>query len=373
VDWNYDSACCHCGGTTRLQKEAAANFHIIHVVSSLLINGVQTAQYLCHEKCRTKSTCYKISTNGMGEFGNILEQKRLRFRNVWRQSMKRRSCLQLLAASGFAGMRTAHSAIEIKLRIGLTPVILADQVAFLSRWGRYLSERAGCEVTFIARESYQSILDLLMSDQLDAAWICGYPFVRHEAQLSLLCVPLYLGQPTYQAYLIRTQGVSNGINGWEDLKDKVLAYSDPLSNSGWLVAQAQMAKAGLNPRELKRTFFAHGHRNVAQAVASRLAHAGSIDGYVWETMRQQGMTAIAKTEVVWKSEQFGFPPLVTLRGAGQPALARLQQAMIAMAEDKSGQELLRSLNLTGFTQGQPSMFDSIRRQARTVPGSGVAT
>jgi phosphonate transport system substrate-binding protein len=285
--------------------------------------------------------------------------------------MKRRACLQAIAATGFCGVRSADAAIAKRLRIGLTPVILADQVAFLSRWGRYLTERSDCEVSFLARESYQPILDLLFSDQIDAAWICGYPFVRFESQLSLLAVPLYLGEPVYQAYLIRPKGTSSGIQGWEDLRDKVLAYSDPLSNSGWLVAQAQLAKAGINPQALKRTFFAHGHRNVAEAVASRLANAGSIDGYVWETMRQQGMAAVAQTEVVWKSEAFGFPPLVTQRGASNPGLQRVQQAMISMSDDKLGQELLRSLNLSGFTLGQPSLFDSIHRQAKAVPGSGV--
>ena len=160
----------------------------------------------------------------------------------------------------------------------------------------------------MARESYQVILDMLFSEQIDAAWICGYPFVRHEAGLSLLAVPLYLGQPTYQAYLIRSKDVKPAISGWTDLHDRVLAYSDPLSNSGWLVAQTQLAKAGLATRDLRRTFFAHGHRNVAEAVASRLAHAGSIDGYVWETMRQQRMSAVSQTEVVWKSDPYGFPP-----------------------------------------------------------------
>jgi phosphonate transport system substrate-binding protein len=236
-----------------------------------------------------------------------------------------------------------------------------------------LSERADCEVSFIARESYQPILDLLFSDQIDAAWTCGYPFVRFESQLSLLAVPLYQGEPLYQAYLIRPRGTPGSIHGWEDLRDKVLAYSDPLSNSGWLVAQAQLAKAGISQKELKRTFFAHGHRNVAEAVASRLAHAGSIDGYVWETMSQQGMAAIAQTEVVWKSESFGFPPLVTQRGASHPGLQKVQQAMISMSDDKLGQELLRSLNLTGFTPGQASLFESIRRQAKAVPGSGVSS
>lgn len=260
-----------------------------------------------------------------------------------------------------------------RLRIGLTPVILADQVAFLSRWSRYLSARIGADVEFVARESYQSVLDLLFSDQVDAAWICGYPYIRFEADLSLLAVPLYMGQPVYQAYLIRSKAPSSAplINGWGDLRQRVLAYSDPLSNSGWLVAQAQLAKAGVMPRELKRAFFAHSHRNVAEAVAAGLAQAGSIDGYVWETMRSQKMPAVAKTEVVWKSDVFGFPPLVTRRRSPSATTESLRQALLGMAEDKVGQDLLASLNLSGFTAGTHTLFESIRRQALLVPGSGV--
>jgi phosphonate transport system substrate-binding protein len=260
-----------------------------------------------------------------------------------------------------------------RLRIGLTPVILADQVAFLSRWSRYLSARIDADVEFVARESYQSVLDLLFSDQVDAAWICGYPYIRFEAELSLLAVPLYTGQPVYQAYLIRSKATSSAplINGWGDLRQRVLAYSDPLSNSGWLVAQAQLAKAGVMSRDLKRAFFAHSHRNVAEAVAAGLAHAGSIDGYVWETMRSQKMPAVAKTEVVWKSDAFGFPPLVTRRRSPSATTERLRQALLGMAEDKVGQDLLASLNLSGFTVGTHTLFESIRRQALLVPGSGV--
>lgn len=258
-----------------------------------------------------------------------------------------------------------------KLRIGLTPVILADQVAFLSRWGKYLSARSDVEVEFVARDSYQSILDLLFSSQLDAAWVCGYPYVRFESALQLLAVPHFQGQPTYQAYLIRSTEAPFHVNGWPDLKDRVLAYSDPLSNSGWLVAQVQLAKAGLTPRDLRKGFFTHSHRNVAEAVAARLAQAGSIDGYVWETMKAQGMPAVSKTEVVWKSEHFGFPPLVMRRNDDPLRLGKLKQALLDMQEDKVGRDLLASLNLSAFATGAPSLFDSIRRQAQSVPGSGV--
>lgn len=286
--------------------------------------------------------------------------------------MNRRNCLGSLVASGMLmATRSAAATTSTRLRIGLTSVILADQVAFLSRWERYLSARIGTEVEFVARESYQSILDMLFSSRIDAAWICGYPYVRYEADLNLLAVPLYQGQPLYQAYLIRFNEPHSSIKGWGDLKNRVLAYSDPLSNSGWLVAQAELAKADISARELKRAFFTHGHRNVAEAVAARLAQAGSIDGYVWETMRLQRMSAIAKTEVVWKSEAFGFPPLVTRKNSDHPQTGRLRDALLAMADDTVGRELLVALNLTGFTTGSAALFESIRRQASQVPGSGV--
>lgn len=282
--------------------------------------------------------------------------------------MRRRTLIA--TCLGAAQMALPAWAAAEPLHIGLTPVILADQLAFLTRWSRYLSDKIGVPVRFVARESYQSVLDLLFGGQVHAAWICGFPYVRFQSSLNLLNVPLYQGAPTYQAYLIRPQNASVVIKGWADLASKVLAYSDPLSNSGWLVAQVQLAQAGLLPKDLLRSFFAYGHSNVAEAVAAGLAQAGAIDGYVWETMRKQGINAVEQTQVVWKSEPFGFPPIVTLRSATHPAIARLQKTLNEMDSDIKGQELLGALNLSGFTLGATSLFDSIRMQAKTVQISG---
>jgi len=275
--------------------------------------------------------------------------------------MQRRTLLQALPA--LAGWSAANAADRPRIRIGLTAVILADQVAFLSRWGSYLSSRTGVSVTFSARESYQEILDLLFGGQLDAAWICGYPYVLQQARLELLAVPIYEDKPLYRSYLIRPAGKSNGIEGWADLKGRVLAYSDPLSNSGWLVPQAQLRAVGLLPRDLRRGFFAHGHRNVAEAVAARLADAGCIDGYVWETMRRQKMLAAERTEVVWRSEPYGFPPLVVRKGALGDLTQQLRSSLLAMGQDAEGRALLQALNLDGFAQEPGSVFGSIEKLA----------
>jgi phosphonate transport system substrate-binding protein len=283
--------------------------------------------------------------------------------------MQRRNFVEYGATLGLSLASARVSAAGAPLRIGLTAVILADQAAFLARWSEYLSERMDVPVVFAARESYQAVLDLLFSNQIDAAWICGYPYVRHQAQLRLLAVPLYQGNPVYQSYLIRTRGGAIKLNGWGDLKNRVLAYSDPLSNSGWLVAQAQLRAAGLSPQDLRRGFFAHGHNNVAEAVASGLAHAGCIDGYVWETLQLQKAASVAKTQVIWKSEFYGFPPIVVRQDDRNAALEVLGQNLLGMHEDAHGLELLRALNLNAFAKPAPALYDSIRELVKAVQGA----
>lgn len=282
--------------------------------------------------------------------------------------LRRRALLGGLAALALPPGRVVAEPV---LRIGVTAVILADQAAFLARWAEYLAGRVKTPVQFVVREEYQPVLELLLEHQLDAAWICGYPYVRFQQNLRLLAVPVLHGRPLYQAYLIRPRGF-DAVSGWSSLRGRVLAMSDPLSNSGWLVAQRQLQLAGLTPADLRRAFFAHGHRHVAEAVAVRLADAGSIDGYVWDTMRLRGFDAAKDTEVVWRSPWYGFPPLVAPAGHDTEAVAGLRRALLGMSADTAGRELLDELNLSGFAEASPSLFDSIRELARSVPGAGVA-
>ncbi|GAB4216254.1 MAG: phosphate/phosphite/phosphonate ABC transporter substrate-binding protein [Rhodoferax sp.] len=283
--------------------------------------------------------------------------------------MQRRTLLEVGIAWGLpyaAQAQMPKPTTVAPLRIGLTAVILADQAAFLTRWSDYLGARIGVPVVFVARENYQAILDLLFSDQLDAAWICGYPYVMHQSQLRLLATPLLNGRPLYQSYLIGQENAPSPLAGWGDLKHRVLAYSDPLSNSGWLVAQAQIRAAGLTPKDLRRAFFAHGHRNVAEAVASGLAQAGCIDGYVWDTMQLQKMAAAAQTQVIWRSDWYAFPPMVAKQSDPNPALLTLGKALQNMSSESEGASLLKALNLTGFAKPDAALFEPIKTLAASV-------
>lgn len=285
-------------------------------------------------------------------------------------SIVRRSFLAAALGALLRPARSAQPSAAPTVRIGVTAVILADQAAFLARWADYLAAAVGRPVQFVVREEYQPVLDMLLEHRLEAAWICGYPYVKYQRALHLLAVPVFQGQPTYQAYLIRPRGRST-VRHWGDLRDRVLAMSDPLSNSGWLVAQAQLRAAGLSVQDLRRAFFAHGHRHVAEAVAAELADAGSIDGYIWDTMSLRGLEAARDTEVIWRSPRYGFPPVVVPARQERTLVRSLHDALVGMPNDPVGRELLAALNLDGFTDAQPALFNSIRELARSVPEAGV--
>jgi len=283
---------------------------------------------------------------------------------------------RLLALAGAAAMwplaRSGAAGPQDMVRIGLTPVFLDDQVAFLNAWRDYLAVQLGQPVAFVQKGSYREIVDLLAKDELDFAWLCGYPYVRHRDRMRLLAVPLFHGEPRYQSYLIvpasdaRTRSIL-------DLRGKVFAYSDPDSNSGYLYPQFSLLQARENPSQFfARTFFTWGHRKVVQAVASHLAHGGAVDGYVWETLRLLHPRLTESTRIVDKSPDFGFPPFVARASIPQRSQEALRGVLQAMPEDPRGAELLKRLNLDGFIPGEPVLFDGIAGMMRALDESHVA-
>ena len=274
--------------------------------------------------------------------------------------------LMLAAASLAAAPLQAGADEAASIRIGLTPVFLDSRSGFLQRWRKYLERDLGTSVAFVQRRSYADILELLMNGQLNAAWLCGYPYVRYKASLQLVAVPRYQGAPLYSAYII-TGPSAKSTNRFDELRGKVFAYSDPLSNSGFLFAKDQLHALGeQDTRFFRKSFFAFGHQNVISAVSEGLADAGSVDGYVWDSLHQLRPELTRNTRILAKSGKFGFPPFVAPKNRPQQEILALRKALLSMQASVDGKELLRELNLDGFESGQPALFSSIEEMMKRV-------
>jgi phosphonate transport system substrate-binding protein len=265
----------------------------------------------------------------------------------------------LLAGSMSARLAQADAR---PLRFGLTPVFLNNDLELLSRLRDYLATACETPVQLVTRRTYQEITALLVSGQLDAAWICGYPFVVFRKELELVAVPVWQGRQEYQGYLIGR--ADRPFTGIDDLQGDVHAYSDPDSNSGYLVTAAALIEARFEPSTFfRKSFFTYGHRNVIRAVASGLAQSGSVDGYVYEVVARLEPALTAGLRVLRRSEWLGFPPIAApIREPVPGRTAMLRQALERMDRAEAGRAVLGLLQLDGFNAGDPVQFEGIGRK-----------
>lgn len=270
----------------------------------------------------------------------------------------RRHFLRLGAA---AALLPVGGSASTPLKIGLTPVILDDQLGFLRRWQAWLESRLETSVQFVQRLKYRDITEALLNEQIDAAWICGYPYVHYHPYLSLLAVPRYHGQPTYHSCIIVRRDLDN-VSTIEQLQHRVFAFSDPDSNSGYLYPSYRFMELAIEtPGFFTRTFFTWAHRNTIDAVADGLADAGAVDSYVLDQYGLHHPEVVGQTRTIERSPPFGFPPLVARKTLPEPRRDALAKVLLEMEDDRIGRSLLAELGLDGFDRGEDALFAGIRK------------
>jgi phosphonate transport system substrate-binding protein len=256
------------------------------------------------------------------------------------------------------------------IRIGTTPAFLNDQYGLLADWRAYLEKRLGRRVKFVERDRYRATIDLLRLGKLDFAWVCDYPYVylRKRNQARLLAVPYSHGRAGYRAYLI-VPARDTHTRSLLQLKGKIFAYADPYSNSGYLVPRYQLHEMGENPGTFfKRTFFTWSHRNSIEAVAAGVAQGASVDSFVWDSLAKIRPQITARTRIVSRSPEYGFPPFVASRAVSDRDFAAMRKVLLGMNRDAGGIALLRRLNLDGFKAGNPAIYRAVADMMNAMGG-----
>ncbi|MGF1659434.1 MAG: PhnD/SsuA/transferrin family substrate-binding protein [Rubrimonas sp.] len=273
-----------------------------------------------------------------------------------------------LAAALATARNAARAGAPDAFRLGLTPVFLDNDAEVVGRLRAALGERMGGPVDLVQRRSYQEVTGLLLEGAIDAAWLCGYPYLQHEDALALIGAPVWRGRPLYRSYLIAAAG--DPAKGLADLAGGSHAFSDPDSNSGWLVTASDLARMGARPDAFfARAIFTWSHRNVARAVASGLTRSGSVDGYVWEALAAAEPALASRTRVIAQSEELGFPPFVARRDRiDRPEIAAFREALLSLAGTEAGRAALALLHLDGVAEGDRALYDGIAARMRDVAG-----
>jgi phosphonate transport system substrate-binding protein len=139
----------------------------------------------------------------------------------------------------------------------------------------------------------------------------------------------------------------------------VFAFTDPLSNTGYLYPLSLLQGLGQQPESFfGRTIFTYSHDRSMAAVQEGLADGASVDGLVYELAAGRNPEIGAQTRVIWESHDFGIPPVVVPRAISPEKKALLQELLLGMHHDPQGEKALAALGVERFVEADPRLYDS---------------
>lgn len=261
------------------------------------------------------------------------------------------------------------------LRVAITGLLTpTETLAGYASLLAYLEEGLGRPVRLVQRATYAELNALMEAGQLDAALVCPLPYVQgHRAfGMELLAATVHRGEPTHDSYLIVP--ADSEISGLDDLRGRVFAFTDPDSNSGWLVPAYHLARRGETPDTFfGRYLFTYHHSESVRSVADHLVEGAAVDSLVYDYLTGSDPGLVGRTRVVARWGPYPSPPFVVRPDLDRDIKERLRRLLLTMDQDPAGREILQRLELEGWVPVPDAAYDRIREmEARVRAGEASA-
>lgn len=285
--------------------------------------------------------------------------------------------LKDVAVTAPAGGDTHPAARPVRIAVG---AMITPDAGYSYYWQflKYVEKKLGRDIALVDRKTYAEINHLLQAGDLDAAFVCGKPYVlgHDEFGLELLVAPQANGETVYYSYIIVP--VESEVVDFEGLRGKKFAFTDPMSNSGKLAPTYMLGQIGETPESFfSSTVYTHAHDKSIRAVAEGVVDGAAVDSLIWEYAEATNSDLARRTRIVKKSPPYGIPPVAVRPGLPAELKDSLRRIILAAHEDPEGRKILKGMMIDRFVELDDSAYQSIREmklweEARSKTGKAGA-
>lgn len=230
-----------------------------------------------------------------------------------------------------------------------------------------IHEKTGYFFDVAVPTSYAAVIEAMGTKEADIAWFATFAYIlandKYGAEVGLTTIrgseSRYRGQ-----FVARSD---SKINSLDDINDKIVAYTDAASASGYIYPSATLKKNHVEP---KRTFFSGGHPQSIIAVYKGTADVGCT---FWSPSDDEtpndARVSVLETypDVLHKVKIVDYTDwipndTVTFRKNFSPELKKkIITSLMEMAKQKKGQRILKDLyDIDGFVKSSDSDYDIVR-------------
>ncbi|QQS12410.1 MAG: phosphate/phosphite/phosphonate ABC transporter substrate-binding protein [Rhodospirillales bacterium] len=213
---------------------------------------------------------------------------------------------------------------------------------------RHAEKETGAKWELYTATDYSGVMNALIAGQIHVAWLSGFSYCQTHMDSkggveALVAAQEPDGSMGYNAVIVVKS--DSPYKTHEDLKGKIVARTDPLSGSGYLIPTAAFRQMGKPVDQYYQSPLAGGH---PQAVLGVLR--GTYDGaFTWTSkddnignlrqMMNKGLLKREQVRIVWTSPQLPSPPVVIrtdlpleMRADIQKLFIRLKDHSMSLAE-----------------------------------------
>lgn len=224
-------------------------------------------------------------------------------------------------------------------------------------FAKYLRTVLHMKVDIVQKRTYLAVNNLLINNKIDLAFICtgAYVYGGLKNKVKIIAVPVIDGKKTYRAYIIAHE--PSKIKSIKDLKGKVFAFTEPLSNTGYEYPMRFFKNNGINPKTyFKRVMFTYNHTDSIKAVAAGIAAGASVDSIVYSYTYNELEDVRLHTKIILKSPRFPIPPIVMPDGVNKKLRDKVKKILLNMSKNPKGKLILKKLNIDGFARPDMSRY-----------------
>lgn len=259
--------------------------------------------------------------------------------------------------------------VPTKLVIGMVPSREADAIVdSLDPIAEMLSNRLLIPVETFVSTNYVGLVEAIGTGRVDVGMFG--PAAMVQAMDAYGAVPVVAsvrqGSTTYRAqFNVRCDA---GIETFEDLRGRTIAFVDPSSASGYQFPYVTLKEThGINPDTEMTSIFAGSHDASALAVYNgdvdvAVTFGGSPGSDGRTTIEAEYPNVMEVVCILGYSNDIPNDGIVVRQGIDPEVMEQIGQALIDIAKTEEGQELTQALfNVTEFGWIEdPSVYDIVR-------------